>query len=288
MFLKRKSPGHCAAQHCVTTILVYVTAVDELICRPLTRDYMETELHKAMQRSFVHTVTMKSLWNDFWLLCIVLLIAGVGVKRESNTEVLNYCGYCELTLNYFIYSQGRGFYNQALTIHLCSEMILEHMQLQVDSSHSYLLMCFTFILHNNTITFILFRLLTLQRCISLWYELCAFPVLCHWHITRSFCATNQLPRDLQQLSLMHDLHMLFHACFTAYITLADHAEYWSWTIWPKIGIRMNCHNYLDDYKCVSFFVLAHFWLVFPEQSVQRPLILLMNRVCQVPKMQGAH
>lgn len=43
----------------IIAVLVYVTAGDELICRPVTRDYMETELHRAMQRSFVHAVTMK-------------------------------------------------------------------------------------------------------------------------------------------------------------------------------------------------------------------------------------
>lgn len=34
------------------SILVHAIAVDELICRPITRDCIETELHKAMERFF--------------------------------------------------------------------------------------------------------------------------------------------------------------------------------------------------------------------------------------------
>lgn len=83
----------------------------------------------------------------------------------------------------------------------------------------------------------------------LWLD-CAFPDLCHWHITRLFCVTNQLSRDLQQLSLMHDLHMPFHACFTACITWADHAGCRNWTIWPETYKRTNCHIYvMDPFLC---------------------------------------
>lgn len=34
------------------SILVHAIAVDELICRPITRDCIVTELHKAMERFF--------------------------------------------------------------------------------------------------------------------------------------------------------------------------------------------------------------------------------------------
>lgn len=102
-------------------------------------------------------------------------------------------------------------------------------KLQVAFCHSYSLICLNLnicFLRNNRITScILFRLLSVLNRSSLWYELCAFPDLCHWHVTRSFYVTNHLPRDLHQLSLMHDLHMLFHACFTAHITWVNHAEY---------------------------------------------------------------
>lgn len=47
-----------------------MSEVDELICRPITWDCMEAELHKAMQRLFVPTVTMKLLWKEFFSLLL--------------------------------------------------------------------------------------------------------------------------------------------------------------------------------------------------------------------------
>lgn len=64
MYKTFSKSGHSAAQHSVIATLVYMIAVDELICRPVTRDCMEAE-----QRPFVPTVTMKLLWYDFCLPC---------------------------------------------------------------------------------------------------------------------------------------------------------------------------------------------------------------------------
>lgn len=56
-FLKDSPKSQCGTA--LSVIAILVSAVDELIRGPITRDYMETQLHKAMQRSFVHAVTMK-------------------------------------------------------------------------------------------------------------------------------------------------------------------------------------------------------------------------------------
>lgn len=82
-----------------------------MYCRPITRDCMVTELHKAMQRSSYLTVCQSSysyneiILDGFFTPLLSPLDCRSGVERANNTEVLNYCGHCALKLNIVIYLQ---------------------------------------------------------------------------------------------------------------------------------------------------------------------------------------